>query len=281
MLEKEEGVIFYDTDIKNFFQWVGGVKTPVSQGEIGLPLTVITASTVVTESKSFIADPSAGNIMVTLPDSATNPGMIVYLKRSENSGNLVELETTGGDVFESEVGFNSFPLGSKNDYVRVETDGSGTWFMTDRRTFSFGAIQRPVSSGTTTQALTTSYAIFDAFDTNAGESPGKLVVDVPNNEIDVILVQQASIGDFYRVNFDVVCEFTNGQNVTFEVFYNDLPTGILGTQEGRGPGDAININAYGFAGVVSLASFDLRAKVQTNGTMTIVNCSMVVERIGG
>ncbi len=73
-----------------------------------------------------MADPTGGDIDLTLPDATTNTGKIFVLKRVATVGNAVCILTTGSDTID---GASTFPLEDTNDALVLLSDGGTDWHI--------------------------------------------------------------------------------------------------------------------------------------------------------
>ena len=79
----------------------------MNMGTHNITATTVSKTLAIDTDAYTIADPTGGDIDLTLPDATTNTGKIFVLKRVAAVGNAVCILTTGSDTID---GASTFPL---------------------------------------------------------------------------------------------------------------------------------------------------------------------------
>lgn len=239
-----------------------------------LPITRVASKTLVPGVDQMIqGDPTLADITFTLPDAVSNPGVMFFIKRITNGGNVVNLNAAGSDDIESKVA--GYILALPDEFICLYSDGTVHWRVAARDILSISTITATaVSFG-----ATTSFVKFDGWDDVPFDTPDKLVGSLTNNRID-ILEFQGPIQDGYTVNATFGCEFTNNNIVTAQFFANGALIGQPIPINALGTGKPISIFLFDKIGISALTALELHIKVENAGTINNITAKMQIERLG-
>jgi len=252
---------------------VYGVETAASSKSV--MFKTVTSNHTVDTPMTFV-DPSSGDVTVTLADGAEWTGIAQTVQRVANGGNTVSIQSTGGMI----NGYNtSFVFGNMNDVATFFYDGSD-YFVTSRLSNAIAAI---TLSAQTTANITTSFTKLDIFDIDSYSTPGRLVGDAANAEIDILTHPGGGAEEGYRVDFTITFEAGNGDIVDAQVFIGGVAVpSTLTTSNGLGSGRPTSIGINLPVGISSISEIDVRLKANaTLNNTTIYNAALVVTRIAG
>lgn len=250
------------------------VPTDSAQIDSIIPILRITSKTLVPGTdRSVTADPTAGDIVFTLPDAASNAGVVFFIKRVENGGNLVRINAGGSDSIEHRAA--GYILSLENEFITVYSDGTTAWRMGPRDLLSIATIS--VTGGSWTG--TTSFTKFDSWDAALFSTPAKLVGSVANDNI-AILEFQGPIQDGYTINMTFNCEYTNNSTITVQAYANGSLIGIPFSVNALGNGKPITLTIFENVGVSALTDLELHIKLENAGTLTDINAKMQIQRLG-
>jgi len=97
-----------------------------NMGTHNITATTVSKTLAIDTDAYTMADPTGGDIDLTLPDATTNTGKIFVLKRVATVGNAVCILTTGSDTID---GASTFPLEDTNDALVLLSDGGTDWHI--------------------------------------------------------------------------------------------------------------------------------------------------------
>ena len=240
-----------------------------------LPITLTASATLApgTHQKTQ-ADPTLGDVVLTLPDPATNAGVSFFVKRITNSGNIVKLIPAGLDSIDEVT--TGFLMSLEQEYVEVYSDGTAIWKRERQRRFAFGALESTSGSF----AATTTPAKLTAWNAVRFETPQRIVPSTVDNDIDIVDFN-GPIQDGYKVDFVMSFDFTNNQTVTAQIYSNGALQGHPVSVNALGTGKPVTLSINEPLTITSATQVELHISVETNGTINNINGSLVLERIGG
>ena len=95
-------------------------------GSVSVGVRAVTSATTMTTSDfAVLASASGGAFTVTLP-KASNKGMLVFIKKTDPSGNGVTVSRAGTDTIE---GATTQTLSTPNSSLTLIAGGSGVWYI--------------------------------------------------------------------------------------------------------------------------------------------------------
>lgn len=84
----------------------------------------VTTDTALGPADGFVlADTTAGNVTITLPDATTVMGYEYAVKRATAGANTLTIDTVGGNI----DGAASTAIAAQYDYLRFKSDGTDYW----------------------------------------------------------------------------------------------------------------------------------------------------------
>lgn len=217
-------------------------------------------------------DPTSGDMVLTLPDAATATRSI-FLKRIVNGGNKVSIVPAGSDTIDdTSVGY-MFSL--INEFLEIYPDGGSVWRIKGKDFFSICTMTATAASF----VATTSMVKFDGWDTDIFSTPGKLIADIPNNNIEIAEFQ-GPVADGYSVNVTFNCEFTVNKIVVMRLYINGALAGIPVSVNASGSGKPITLSITQQVASLAVTDLELHVSVETAGTITAINALIQIQRIG-
>ena len=230
-----------------------------------------------TDAEVYV-DATAGDVVLTLPDAAASPLAEFFIKRIDNSDNSVAIDTDGGDIDTA----SDFMLGLQNELIQVKSDATD-WKVFNSKTNAISAISFDnVPVPDTGQTVTDTPAVITAFDTDVFGTPGRIIADSGNGQLDILHIANP-IRDGYRVEFNMFFAFANNVDILFEVFVDGVATGKGGFETGRGA-SVIPMSFNVVVAVPTAASSTIEVRVSRitgSSTLTVYKSDLIAERIGG
>ena len=221
-----------------------------------------------------MADATAGNVVLTLPDPTTHADVWFFIKRVD--GTLTTyVELLGAIDFGA-----GLRMGLPNENLSVMSNGV-EWKVMTQRSANFGTISYLNAAPTTQTNITTTPQLLTAWDTNEFETPGVLVPDFTASKVTVAHFDNPT-RDGYRFIFSVAAQFQNNIDVDFEVYVDGSPTGIGTGFRGNGANTVLaNINIP--TAVDAPAPKDISIFVfasSGSNTLTVCKANLTLEKIG-
>ena len=236
---------------------------------------IVASQALAVDTDSYaMVDPTAGEVTLTLPDSATNAGKRFFIKRIANGGNAIRVIPSGSDLIDGNG--DLFVLATRNEYLEVISDGSTNWRSVGQRTFAFASIQ---TSTPDTFALTTGLTKLTTWAIDAFTTLSRLEANSANDQIDIIYVSAPVDG--YLVSATVTVEFTNNQTITAQIYADGVLQGVPVSGTGLGSGKPLTLTVALPIPVSSSTSIELHVMGESAGTLTVNSAFMLAERIGG
>jgi len=231
------------------------------------------------DDRRVMSDPTLGDITLTLPDAASNAGVVFLVKRIDNGANILQVAPDVGDTID---GGSNFILGNINEWVELISDGTVNWRIMGRRTFAVGVLS--FTNPTTTQAITGAFQKIDVWNFAPVATPGRVFSDHPNNKFEVLNIQTTP-GDQYDVNFSASLQYANNVDVDIAVFVDGVETSL----GAHFTGDGANDEHISFQGVVSVLTVngvpqdvDIRVRADSNNDITYTTgMATSISRVGG
>jgi len=93
-------------------------------GSCAATLTVITASTTLTNTTTSVLANASSAITITIPAATSCSGRFYHLKNM--SGNSVSIVSSGGDI---EGSSSPYSLSTKFQSITLQSDGNNWWIM--------------------------------------------------------------------------------------------------------------------------------------------------------
>jgi len=239
-----------------------------------IPPTRTTSKTLVAGVDQIIqADPTAGEITFTLPDAVSNPGVRFFVKRIINGNNNVNIETSGSDTLEGTS--NGYSLALLDEHLGIYSDGTASWRIYTKDIFSICTMSATAASFTVTDSPTK----FTSWDTVVFSTPGKLVGNLTTDVID-ILEFQGPVADGYTVNVLFSFGFTNNNTVTFQLMINGALAGTPISVNANGSSKPVSVAIIEQLAVTVATTLELHITAENGGSITGINASMQIQRIG-
>lgn len=230
---------------------------------------VVTVSGNVTKNVTE-ADPTAGNIVLALPDSSTVMGQSFTIKRVLNGNNYVEVDS----VSSIDNSSATVRLGSKGDVVTFYADSSG-YVIVQKAGLTYSSLG---VSAPTTFALTTGFTKFSVFDDEIWSTPGLVKANATTSEFDVEHHSGEPV-DGYRVIGNLALELANNHYVEFQMHIDGVPSGSIVANDGEGSGKPFTIPIIGDIGMLSTGSVALYARGEFAETLDVTAATLTMTRI--
>lgn len=239
-----------------------------------IPLTVTATKTLAAGTDQRIqVDPTLGDIVLTLPDAASNSGLEFFIKRTVNGGNIVSLDSAGSDTIDdTDVGYI---LSLINEYIGVYSDGTTSWKIFDKDIFSICSMTATAQSF----VVTTSPTKFTSWDTVIFDTPSKLIGNLTTDVVDMVEFQ-GPVTDGYTVNITFGFTYTNNNIVTGQILVNGILTGVPVNVNALGAGKPTSIVIIQQIGITSTTTLELHLSAENAGTINDINAVVQVQRIG-
>jgi len=232
---------------------------------------LVTESQAVTAS-AIAADPTAGDITITMPDANLVPNQYITIKRVTNGDNMVEVASN--DLID---GFSeSVVLGHVNESLTLYSDGVG-FLIFNRATEAFSSIATDQAD---TFAITSTPQKLTTWDTNTYSTSGRMLADEANNRINVIK-HSGAVQDGYKANCDIVVEFNKDKYIVAQFYVDGSPVAQKFAVNGLGAGKPLTISMLAAFGLTSAASVEVWISAESAGTLTVLDASFTIESILG
>lgn len=218
------------------------------------------------------ADPTAGDMILTLPDAATATRSI-FLKRISNGNNTVSIKAAGSDAIDDTV--NGYMFSLINEFLELYPDGGTVWRIKGKDLFAICTMTATAASF----AATTSLVKFDGWDTDVFSTPGKLIADLVNSNVEVAEFQ-GPVADGYEVNVTFNCEFTNNKIVIMQLYIGGELAGIPVSVNALGAGKPVTLPITQQIAATAVTDLELHVSVETAATITDINALIQIKRIG-
>lgn len=216
-------------------------------------------------------DPAGGDITVTLPPPID--GVPFFLKRISNSANIIRIT---GETIDRIAG----------DYIlsgnahRVELMGNvedDTYDIKNENIPSVGQLARTTSS--TTYTPTTSYTKYTDWESAPVETPGRIITDLGNDEIELGNVRLTS-GPFksFQSQIDFTIEYTNNRTVEMQLVHSiDGPVGGPVAINCLGAGKPVSLHIDRPFIVTGEGELSIEFKAETGGgVFTVLHANMFI-----
>ena len=219
-------------------------------------------------------DTSIDAVTIDLPPAAELPDEEIFFKVI--AGSNVAIIDAGGNTFNTESIFTKFVMSLKNDYVKIKSDGVGSWYIIDRGTECGAAI---ALSAPTSFGVTTMPQVLTVFDTVLVSTA--LRCEANGNVLDILSIEKDA-GDFYDVRFSGSFQYSNNSNLNLQVYCDGVavPTLAASTQ-GQGPNNNASFGMSQMLLLSSACTLDLRIWGDTATQSIIEGLSFDAQRIGG
>ena len=273
----------YDGTEWNFLGGDVNFSTTINiRGGLQQKITNITGPTFTIPKTDYMifVDTTIQDITITLPvivAGVVDDGRMFRVQKVFDITNKLTITPQAPSVINSET--TNTVMGLRNDSISYIASG-GDWFINDRDTDAFGAIEL-VTPGAT-QSLTGAFTKLAIFDTDRFTTPGICIADQTNDVIIIDNIESLSLGgDGYNLSFRVeVSSFSNNQEISIEIFVNGAPTNI---QDVRSVSVGFNtvIEASGIFQITGAPqNVEVRIAASTSALATFETGQLIVQRLG-
>jgi len=99
----------------------------------GSHVVSVTTAHTASDEGVILADATAGNLTISLPQASTVPGHIYKIKKTDSNTNKVTIDPNGAETID---GSSTFDLISQYDVIELVSDGSGFLIVSKQITFA-------------------------------------------------------------------------------------------------------------------------------------------------
>lgn len=254
-------------------------STGTSQIDSLVPSSVTTSKTLIAGTDLFtLADPSLGNIVLTLPPVVD--GVIFIIFRVINGFNTVTV--SGEDI---DGGDSSLVLGLPGQKVTLIGDATNNTYRSMTSSLSaFGTLERTT---TDTHSVGSSYGLYDEWETIVFQTPGRLIPSLANDNIDYIHdeINAATPQVGFNISFSMVFEDSAGKNCSARIMFNPTSGSPIQLAEtavfGQGSGKIVSMRIIDQVGITDTGVFYVEVQSEDPDTWTVYNAKLNVSRITG
>lgn len=190
----------------------------------------------------------------------------------------INIHPSPGDTINNST--NDYILSHRGEFVELVAQSSTNWQVIRQRTFAVAGISMTTPPITPPTLTTTPQKVL-AFDTVDIQSFGRVLADLANDEIDVLLIQNP-VSDAYTVSLSISFEIGSNADVLLSVYFGGVPTTFAVEQTGRGNNNIVSASSSQPVSVGAVGSFELYAAMSTGSDdIEISKLALVVQRIGG
>jgi hypothetical protein len=235
-----------------------------------------TSGTVDLSYQNHYVDPTAGDVTLTLPDSqlTTSDGALVTIKRVENGGNIVKIETTGGDFINGYS--NDVILSNKNEYTTIQALPIIGWQTLNKHTTAYASIALTTP---TTFAATTGFTKLTTWDLDLFSTNQKFEANNSGSTLDVLHHTGAPF-DAYSINATVSIEGLKDKYIEAQLYDGaGNPLSPFVAVNGLGAGKPITITLSAEVLMATVGTIEVRLLSESAQTLTISAASFLGNRI--
>lgn len=243
-----------------------------------IPRTVTTSEVLTSTDRVIYADPTGGDIVLTLPPVVD--GVPLTIVRVINGLNTVTI--SGEDI---NNGDSSIVLGLPSQRVYLLGDSArNTYRLLSTPAAAFGTLERTT---TDTHIVSATYAIYDEWETIVFLTPGRLIPSTVTDDISYIHdeVNPANPQVGFNISFSMVFEASNNKNCKARIMYNPTigaPYQLSETAAtGQGPARSTAIHIDDQVAVADTGIFYVELEADSGDTWTVFNGKLNVSRITG
>jgi len=235
-----------------------------------------TSGTVDLAYQNHYVDPTAGDVTLTLPDSqlTTSDGALVTIKRVENGGNIVKIETTGGDSINSYS--TDFILSNQNEYITLQALPVIGWQTLNKHTTAYASIALTTP---TTFAATTGFTKLTTWDLDLFSTNQKFEANSSGSTLDVLHHTGAPF-DAYAINATVSIEGLKDKYIKAQLYDGaGNPLSPFVAVNGLGAGKPITVTLTAEVVMATVGTIEVRLLSESAQTLTISAASFLGNRI--
>ena len=235
-----------------------------------------TSGTVDLTYQNHYVDPTAGDVTLTLPNSqlATNDGALVTIKRVENGGNIVKIETAGGDFIN---GYSTDAiLSNGNEYITLQALPVIGWQTLNKHTTAYANI---ILTTPTTFAATTGFTKLTTWDLDLFSTNQKFEANSSGSTLDVLHHTGAPF-DAYAINATISIEGLKDKYIEAQLYDGaGNPLSPYVAVNGLGAGKPITITLLAEVLIAAVGTIEIRLLSESAQTLTISAASLLGNRI--
>ena len=235
-----------------------------------------TSGTVDLAYQNHYVDPTAGDVTLTLPDSrlTTNDGALVTIKRVENGGNIVKIETASGDFIN---GYSTdLILSNKNEYTTIQALPVIGWQTLNKHTTAYASIALTTP---TTFAATTGFTKLTTWDLDLFSTNQKFEANSSGSTLDVLHHTGAPF-DAYAINATVSIEGLKDKYIEAQLYDGaGNPLSPFVAVNGLGAGKPITVTLTAEVVMATVGTIEVRLLSESAQTLTISAASFLGNRI--
>ena len=235
-----------------------------------------TSGTVDLTYQNHYVDPTTGDVTLTLPDSqlTTSDGALVTIKRVENGGNIVKIETAGGDSIN---GYSTdVILSNQNEYITLQALPVIGWQTLNKHTTAYASIALTTP---TTFAATTAFTKLTTWDLDLFSTNQKFEANSSGSTLDVLHHTGAPF-DAYAINATVSIEGLKDQYINAQLYDGaGNPLSPFVAVNGLGAGKPITITLIAEVVMPAVGTIEVRLLSESAQTLTISAASFLGNRI--
>ena len=235
-----------------------------------------TSATVDLAYQNHYIDPTSGDVILTLPDSqaAGSDGKVVTIKRVENGGNVVKIETASGDFIN---GYSTdVILSNKNEYITLQALPIIGWQALNKHTTAYASIALATP---TTFAATTSFTKLTTWDLDLFSTNQKFEAGSATSTLNVVHHTGADF-DAYSVNATISIEGQKDKFVQVQIYDGaSNPLSPIISVNGLGAGKPITATLFAAVLMPTVGSIEVRLLSESAQTITVSTASFLGNRI--